>query len=473
MRSFIFKELDKAKIVEELLKFISNVKSDLDIIFPYNVHHLLLNQEIANMIVNKKLNGNIKIKLLYYYNSNTKPIIKKISPFVLSKRLEFSINDLYLFIRDSNDFLIIDIDKLSAINKIIGLHEFKFHNYNNMIENDHGKNVDLAYLLYSDNKSLLTYLKFLFQALWFQKETYDKIIEEKSHSDLLVDLITHDIGNHHAIIQGGLDLISDLIDTKLKQEENNLTNNSYNDSKIVYLNKDNIVPPVGNMSKASNYKNDIQNMKIVVTYDTLKEILSYISMIQNALDRSQDLVKNIIRLERMYRQKEVDLYKKNISQSIEEAKLVFSNQNNDKYNNFSDKEIKLDVSIPEILKKEDINIMADDLLKEIFINIFSNSLKYNNKQNIVPIHITISEYYISDMKYWMILVSDYGTGISDTLKEGLFERFYSKASGSGLGLSIVRALVERYNGRVWASDRVASSHKEGVTIGMLFPQYIN
>jgi predicted thioredoxin/glutaredoxin len=65
MRSFIFKELDKAKIVEELLKFISNVKSDLDIIFPYNVHHLLLNQEIANMIVNKKLNGNIIIKLLY------------------------------------------------------------------------------------------------------------------------------------------------------------------------------------------------------------------------------------------------------------------------------------------------------------------------------------------------------------------------------------------------------------------------
>ena len=33
-----------------------------------------------------------------------------------------------------------------------------------------------------------------------------------------------------------------------------------------------------------------------------------------------------------------------------------------------------------LFKKEDINIMADDLLKEIFINIFSNSLKYNNQQ---------------------------------------------------------------------------------------------
>jgi len=320
---------------------------------------------------------------------------------------------------------------------------------------------------------LLSYLRSLFHALWFQKETYDKMIEEKSHSDLLVDLITHDIGNHHAIIQGGLDLMSNLVDAKLNLDKNSLDNNTYNDSKIEYLDEDNVVSSVANMSKGSNYNNDFGNMKIVVDYDTLKEILSYISMIQNALDRSQELVKNIIRLERMYRQKEVDLYKKNIAESIEEAKLVFSNQNNGQYNNLSGKEIELDVYIPGILKKKDINIMADDLLKEIFINIFSNSLKYNNKQNIVPIHITISEYYISDMKYWMILVSDYGTGISDTLKEGLFERFYSKASGSGLGLSIVRALVERYNGRVWASDRVASSYKEGVTIGMLFPQYIN
>ena len=136
MNSYTFKELDKSKIVEELLKFINNVKSDLDIIFPYNVHYLLLNQEITNMIVNKKLNDDIKIKLLYYYNSNTKPIIKKISPFVSSRKLEFPINDLYLFIRDGNDFLIIDIDKLPSINKIIDLDELTFHNDNNIIENE-------------------------------------------------------------------------------------------------------------------------------------------------------------------------------------------------------------------------------------------------------------------------------------------------------------------------------------------------
>jgi signal transduction histidine kinase len=38
------------------------------------------------------------------------------------------------------------------------------------------------------------------------------------------------------------------------------------------------------------------------------------------------------------------------------------------------------------------------------------------------------------------------------MKKELFERFYSKAKGSGLGLSIVRTLVERYKGKIWTLD---------------------
>ncbi|MGN6614665.1 MAG: sensor histidine kinase [Candidatus Nitrosocosmicus sp.] len=187
---------------------------------------------------------------------------------------------------------------------------------------------------------------------------------------------------------------------------------------------------------------------VTVNEDFLKDLLSYVSTVQGALDKSQSLVKNIIKLERMYRQKEIHLYKKNIIDSIEESKEVF----NDAYVNYpiknNGKKINLDISIDKRFKEKDINIMADDLLKEIFINIFSNSIKYSDKYTTVPINISITEYGISDAKYWMILVSDYGKGIPDPLKEGLFERFYSKASGSGLGLSIVRSLIKRYNGRV-------------------------
>ena len=88
----------------------------------------------------------------------------------------------------------------------------------------------------------------------------------------------------------------------------------------------------------------------------------------------------------------------------------------------------------------------------------------------VKIDVSITDYVLSSANYWMISVADYGQGIPESVKENLFERFYSKASGTGLGLSIVRALVERYNGRVWVSDRMASSYKEGASIGMMFPK---
>ena len=57
----------------------------------------------------------------------------------------------------------------------------------------------------------------------------------------------------------------------------------------------------------------------------------------------------------------------------------------------------------------------------------------------MKIDVTIKDYFIGEAKYWMITISDYGKGIPDSMKKELFERFYSKAKGAGLGLSIVRA----------------------------------
>ena len=112
--------------------------------------------------------------------------------------------------------------------------------------------------------------------------------------------------------------------------------------------------------------------------------------------------------------------------------------------------------------------MAEDLLDEIFINLFSNTAKYTDLSE-VKIDVAIEDYFIGETKYWMITVSDYGRGIPDSVKKELFERFYSKAKGGGLGLSIVRALVERYNGKIWVGDRVYNDHTKGTTFGMIFP----
>ena len=69
----------------------------------------------------------------------------------------------------------------------------------------------------------------------------------------------------------------------------------------------------------------------------------------------------------------------------------------------------------------------------------------------------------------MVTVSDHGKGIPDLKKQELFSRFYSKAEGSGLGLSIVKTLVERYKGKIWVGDRVYEDYKQGTVFGMIFP----
>jgi len=65
--------------------------------------------------------------------------------------------------------------------------------------------------VYSKNISLVNNAVSTFEVIWEEKDNYEKIIKEKKHSELLVDLITHDIGNYHQIIQGSLGLVISLV----------------------------------------------------------------------------------------------------------------------------------------------------------------------------------------------------------------------------------------------------------------------
>jgi C4-dicarboxylate-specific signal transduction histidine kinase len=55
-----------------------------------------------------------------------------------------------------------------------------------------------------------------------------------------------------------------------------------------------------------------------------------------------------------------------------------------------------------------------------------------------------------------VLVSDTGSGVPETLREKLFESFFStKDDGMGMGLSISRSILEAHNGRIWATPNGA------------------
>ena len=114
-----------------------------------------------------------------------------------------------------------------------------------------------------------------------------------------------------------------------------------------------------------------------------------------------------------------------------------------------------------------VDVLADDLLNEVFANIFSNSVRYTEGIE-VEIEIEIKE----DKKgMWAISISDKGRGVVEEMKTRLFSRYLESAKGSGLGMSIVHALVvERYKGKIEVKSRVAIDYTKGTTVEITLPK---
>lgn len=107
-------------------------------------------------------------------------------------------------------------------------------------------------------------------------------------------------------------------------------------------------------------------------------------------------------------------------------------------------------------------VLADEMLSAVFDNIFSNSLKYGG--NTVTIGVEMRK---TSEEMIEVAVTDNGPGISDEMKPQIFDRFAKDSavrSSYGLGLHIVKMIVESYGGKVWASDRVKGDFTKGVAI---------
>lgn len=121
-------------------------------------------------------------------------------------------------------------------------------------------------------------------------------------------------------------------------------------------------------------------------------------------------------------------------------------------------------------------VLADELLDEVFVNVISNAVKYTEGSRV---SIALSQEPDSlpgnsegpRRRCWKVSISDRGKGIPDSHKPSVFRRYLETAKGSGLGLSIVHALVtDRYGGRVAVKDRVADDFSKGTTVEIWLPR---
>lgn len=123
------------------------------------------------------------------------------------------------------------------------------------------------------------------------------------------------------------------------------------------------------------------------------------------------------------------------------------------------------LSIIPYVESKNINIVFDTYIEEleircdpesmerVILNLLSNAIKFTNNDGNISVIVE------ADDKYVFIRVKDDGIGISKDIREDIFNRFVQedkslnrKNEGSGIGLALVKSLVELHDGEVYLED---------------------
>lgn len=106
------------------------------------------------------------------------------------------------------------------------------------------------------------------------------------------------------------------------------------------------------------------------------------------------------------------------------------------------------------------------LLKQVLLNLLANSLKFTRPREQARIQLGCAEINGETVYY----VRDNGVGFEQSAAESLFQAFHrlykrDEFEGSGIGLALVRRIVNRHGGRVWAEGEVDKGSTFYFTVG--------
>jgi len=211
--------------------------------------------------------------------------------------------------------------------------------------------------------------------------------------------------------------------------------------------------------------NILQNIQLSIEFLSQKELREIenldelISIFEKQVKRGARLILNVRKLseieESQFSVKLIEVY------DVLEKAIEYINKS------FQDRQIyaKIESSSKEYCVK------ANELLPVIFENILINAVKHNENPS-VEILIKISEYQKNGIKYLKLEFIDNGRGITDEVKEKIFVKSYIKdrrSTGMGLGLSLVKKIIEKYNGHIWVEDKIQGDYKKGSNFVILIP----
>jgi two-component system phosphate regulon sensor histidine kinase PhoR len=183
----------------------------------------------------------------------------------------------------------------------------------------------------------------------------------------------------------------------------------------------------------------------------------YYSTIVRETERLTGLVNNVLSFSRMESgQKAYQLTRVNLNSVIKQVLSSYQSQLD--YLGFT-VQTELCDSLPDI--------MADtEALSEALLNVVDNALKYGRDQKWIKVSTAKTDRSVC------VDVEDHGIGISPENQRKIFEKFYRVSGelthgtrGSGLGLTLVRHIMDAHNGEVTVNSRVGI----GSTFRLSFP----
>ena len=115
------------------------------------------------------------------------------------------------------------------------------------------------------------------------------------------------------------------------------------------------------------------------------------------------------------------------------------------------------------------NILGiENRIEQIIANLLDNSISFSNKNQTIKV-ILLND---NEKRNVILRVVDEGEGFRESDTNKIFKRFYSNRPNkfgehSGLGLNIVKNLVELHNGKISASNNMG---QKGAIIEIIFPK---
>ncbi|MBU1157761.1 MAG: hypothetical protein KKE24_00275 [Candidatus Thermoplasmatota archaeon] len=247
---------------------------------------------------------------------------------------------------------------------------------------------------------------------------------------------------------------------------NSVMFNDMNDAKSrVKMYLDLLTHDVGNfVNPISAY------LELVLTTTTLTRTQQkYIASAIEGTKSISHIIRNVRRSSEMLDDDNLDI----VPRDLKKALLQVAN---DVRGAFLNRNVDIRLNLPET----EVWVMSDSFMDEVFYNVLSNSVKYDDHDDVV-IDIQMDVIEFEGRMYARTRVVDRGIGIPDDMKTKVFSRGFrdtkrleargmaARTKGAGMGLSLVKSLVDRYKGLVWVENRVYADHSMGSIFNVLLP----